>query len=491
LDVVNVVDGPGPEGALGRRIGQGLRWSFLNNAVGRIGSFLSGILIARILVPADFGVYAVALVVLNVMLSMNELGVSLAIVRRVGSVAPIAPTVNTVALVSSGVLFAAAWFSAPALAGALGAPGAVGVVRLLGVGVLIDALTAVPVALMTRAFMQRRRLQIDLIAFVISTPITIGLALTGHGAWGLAWGAVAGNLVSGILSVLWAPEHYRPGFDRAVARELLGFGLPLAGASVLLFLMLNVHYVVVGSVLGPTALGLFMMAFNLCSWPMTLVSSAIRRVSMAAFARFAEQGTGADGFRKAVFLVMALTAPLFVLLASYAPEIVVFLYGRTWAPAAAAVPALAVFGLARIAVELVYDYLVAVGRTMSNLWLHAAWLAALIPVLIFGAHRWGIAGVAGGHAVVVVVVVLPALAVVLKNAGISVAGMAKDAVLPVVGGALIGASALLVHRWAPPGFWALAIGGLVGAGVYIAIVGRQGLRTARLLLSDEIETASA
>ena len=91
--------------ALGRQIGRGLGWSFLNNAIGRLGSFLSGIVIARILVPEEFGVYAVALVVLNVMLSMNELGVSLAVVRRPGSVAPIAPTVTTVALVSSAVLF--------------------------------------------------------------------------------------------------------------------------------------------------------------------------------------------------------------------------------------------------------------------------------------------------------------------------------------------------------------------------------------------------
>lgn len=473
------------DGALGRQIGRGLGWSFLNNAIGRLGSFLSGIVIARILVPEEFGVYAVALVVLNVMLSMNELGVSLAVVRRPGSVASIAPTVTTVALVSSAVLFVGSWLAAPAVAVALGSPAATGVVRLLSVGVLIDGVTSVPVALMTRAFMQRRRLQIDLIAFVVSTPVTIGLAVAGYGAWGLAWGAVVANLVSGVLSVVWAPARYRPGFDRSVIGELLKFGLPLAGASMLLFLMLNVDYVTVGHLLGATALGLYTMAFNLCSWPSTLVSSAVRRVSMPAFARYAENGKGELGFRRGIFLVTVLTVPLVVLLACYANELIAFLYGANWVGAAVAVPTLAVLGLGRILVEIVYDYLVAIGRTMSNLWLHAVWLVALVPALVLGALRGGILGVAVGHAVVVVAVVLPALVLILKRAGVHIATLLRAVAMPVLAGGAIALSSLLVRELIPGSFWRLAIGGVLGLGIYGALVGRRARHEVRLFLADD------
>lgn len=307
-----------PVEALEGQIGRGLGWSFLNNAVGRIGSFLANVLVARIIMPEDFGIFAVALVALNVMLSMNELGVSLAIVRTPGPVTRIAPTVNTLALMSSGIIFVLALLVAPAFAAALGAPEATGVVRLMAVSVLVDAATAVPVALMTRAFMQRRRLQIDFIAFVVSTPVTILLAVNGLGAWGLAWGAVVGTLTSGLLSVLWAPEKYGFGLDLVEARELLRFGLPLAGASLLLLALVNVDYVVVGRLLGTTQLGLYMLAFNLCSWPITLVSTAVRRVSMAAFARFHERGDGPEGFRRATALLMAVAVPLCALLAVYA-----------------------------------------------------------------------------------------------------------------------------------------------------------------------------
>src|SRR5262249_13600134 len=83
---------PPAEPALGRRTSRALLWSFLNNVVGRVGSSLTAIVLARLLVPADYGVYAVALVALSALLSLNELGVSLAAVRWAGSVDRIPPT---------------------------------------------------------------------------------------------------------------------------------------------------------------------------------------------------------------------------------------------------------------------------------------------------------------------------------------------------------------------------------------------------------------
>src|SRR6202022_2733832 len=102
-----------------------------NQIVGRVGTTLMGILLARILVPANYGVYAVALVALNALLSMNELGVSVAIVRWPTDVARIAPTVKTLALSSSVVLYIGMFFAAPQVAQLLNAPEATGVLRVL------------------------------------------------------------------------------------------------------------------------------------------------------------------------------------------------------------------------------------------------------------------------------------------------------------------------------------------------------------------------
>ena len=122
---------PEPPDPPDRKVSKALGISFLNTAIGRLGTVLTGILLAHILVPADFGAFAVALVALAALLSINELGVSLALVRWPGNPRDIAPTVTTISMTSSAVLFVLCWFGAPELALQLGSPGATGVGRRL------------------------------------------------------------------------------------------------------------------------------------------------------------------------------------------------------------------------------------------------------------------------------------------------------------------------------------------------------------------------
>ena len=106
------------------RASRALGWSFISAAGLRFGTLGIGVLLARLLGPHAFGTYAVALVALLAVLSFNELGVSLAIVRWQGDPSEIAPTVTTISCVSSLILYVGFFFGAPAFATAMGAPAA-------------------------------------------------------------------------------------------------------------------------------------------------------------------------------------------------------------------------------------------------------------------------------------------------------------------------------------------------------------------------------
>jgi PST family polysaccharide transporter len=463
-----VVEGEQP---LGRAMGKGLAWSLLNNVIGRLGNFLSGIVVIRILSPEDYGVYAVGMVVLTVLLSMNELGVSVAIIQRKGEVDSIAPSVFTLSMLSSTAMALGGFLAAPYVASALSTPQATGLIRLLLVGVLIDGFTSVSNALITRAFEQRKRLIIDLLAFVSGTPLIIGLALAGDGAWSLGWGSVVGTAVGGIMAWYWAPKRYWFGWNREAAREVLKFGLPLAGSSVLLFVMLNVDYVVVGHVLGTVELGIYLLAFNLCSWPITVISSAIRRVTLAAFARMNEgEGGISDGFERTSGIVMALTLPICALLAAYSTQTIQFLYGDKWSGAGEVVRWLTVLSVGRVVVELAYDYLSAIGHSHSTLWLHGIWLVVLVPVLTIGAERYGLRGVGVGHALVVVAVVFPLVLLLVVRGGASVRKLFENLWLPTVGAGVILLSAIGVDRVVPGSLPQLLVGCTVGLLLYAAVI---------------------
>jgi O-antigen/teichoic acid export membrane protein len=457
--------------SLGTTARSALLWSLLNNLVGRVGTTLIGIVLARILVPEDYGVYAVALVVLNALWSVNELGVSLAVVRWPGDVSRIAPTVATLALGCSVLLWTATFFLAPLAAHALNAPEAVWVIRCLSLAILIDAVTAVPAALMTREFMQRDRMIVDMAGFGCGAVASIGLAVAGTGAWALVGSALLGNVVNAVFLLRRAPRLYGFGFDRALARELLAFGLPLALASLLMIALLNIDYVVIGAELGIVPLGFYLLGFNLSAWPVNMFSAPARRVSLPLFARLHNGETDASAaFGPVCALLLLVTLPACLILAVFAEPLVRTVYGGAWAPTAQVLPWLMVLAVARVMSELVYDFFVALGWSRTNLVVQLVWFVALLVVLPIAVRLDGIEGVAIGHAIVAVVVVGPAYGLALVRAGVSLRAIATQLVRPIAGAWLAAAAGIAVAVLVGDNLVQLTVGAAVVCAIYAACV---------------------
>ncbi|UUU39252.1 oligosaccharide flippase family protein [Streptomyces sp. NBC_00162] len=458
--------------SLGRKVGSAAKWSLVNTIVMRLGNFVTGIILARFFLgPEAWGVYGIAQTVLLVLLSANELGVSLAIVRWEGDPRRFAPTVLTLSAVSSCLLYAVLFAAAPAVAGVLGSPEASGVLRVMCLCVVLDGLSQVPAGFLTREFAQGRRMAVDGLNFVLSTAVTLLLAVQGWGAMSFAWGAVVGNVAALIGCCLAAPGTLRFGWDREQARALLRFGLPLAGASMLALGVVNVDTMVVGSALDPLALGFYVLAFNISGWPVRIVSEAARRVSFAGFSRLADSPQAlATGFGRALGVVTTATVPLCVLLAALAGPIVELVYGERWLPAARALPWLMALGLVRIGCELAYDCLVAIGRRRSLIAVQGLWLLVLIPALITGARGGGIVGVAQGHVLVAVVVVVPVYLLVLHRGGIGLGTVVRACAWPFLGGAVMTAVVLGLERYLGDGVLTLAVTGGAGTLCYAVCV---------------------
>ena len=445
---------PAETGELGGQVSRGLRWSLVNSAAGRAGSFIVGVALARILAPHDYGVYAVALIMMQLVLSLNDLGTSPAAIRCEAEELPrVTSTGATLTALMSVVLFAVMFAATPLFTSLVHTPQATGVVRLMCVGVLIDGAFAVPSALLTRSLRQDRRLISDLTVFAVSTALTLSLAIGGFGPWSLAWGQLGGNLAGGLVVLAVTRPRLRFGWDRQCARSQLAIGLPFTGATVLQIVILNVDSVVVGRLLGTTALGLYVLAFNLSSWPVTILAVTVRRVSVAALARLRDDADHLRAqFAKAVVLLFAVTAPVCGLLALLARPLISTVYGTKWLPAAAPLEFLAGLGAARVLVELFSDYLLVLGRARRILLLQAVWAALLIPALTVGARMDGLRGVALGHMVVAAVIVLPSYLLAVHFTGVRTGLIAAWATIPAAAtaAALTAASFAMLLSSRPP-----------------------------------------
>ena len=335
--------------------------------------------------------------------------------------------------------------AAPAFCEAMGAPGATNVVRLLAISVVIDGVVAAPAALMQREFRAGRRMLIDQVISWVGAIVSIGCALLGMGAMSLAIGRLAGALSGAVLFVVYEPVRF--GFDRAIARRLLRFGLPLAGSSVVLFSVTYVDQFIVGSVISPVALGFYVLAFNVANWPLKVFSQPVRQVSPAAFARLQGDPPALRGaFVSSVGLLTAVTLPVCLVLTGAAEPVIAVVYGSAWIPAAEALGWLGLLVGLRLFFELVYDYFVVLGSTRVILTVQLIWFVALVPSLYAGAELAGIAGAAAAHVAVAVVVVLPLYLRELHRDEIEWRSLLARVALPFACGAGVVAVALVADR---------------------------------------------
>lgn len=420
-------------------------WSVLNTVLSRLGTLGIGIVLARVLGPESFGTFAVALVALMAVLSFNELGVSLAIVRWPADPAKIVPTVNTISVAGSALFCVGAFFAAPAFTAAVGDKEATDVIRVLIISVFINGIVASPAALLQRHFREKTRMGIDQANVWVGAVLALVLAMAGFGAMALAIGRVAGSLLAAIMFLKVSPLPYRFGLDRVHLLPLLRFGLPLAGTSIIFFAVGYADQLTAGVLLGTTGLGLYVLAFNLSSWPMSILAQPLRRVAPAAFSSLQSDRRGMDAtLAVIVSVLLCATLPAMLFLAGISMPLIQLVYGPAWLPSAAVLSWLVIAAFAKILCDLAYDFLVVLGKSGTVFIIQAGSLAVQVPALILGAMMFGLPGLAAAQALVTGLVVLPCFLWRLHKTGVDLRSLTAGMWLPASVGLATGGLAWLV-----------------------------------------------
>ena len=463
--------------ALSAKVRKGALWVVASNLLLRIANLLITAVVARILSPHDFGVFAVALTVYVIVSSISDVGVSSCLMRADLDIDRLAPTVATVSIFSSAVLAVAMALFATPIATALGSAAAAGPIRIMSISVLLVGVFSVPNAQMTRDFKQDKVFLANAISFIPSTGLLILLAKNGGGATAFAWSRLAQQAVLGVVLIALLRRHYRPGLSRSALSVVLKFGIPLAGANFVNYVLLNVDYAFVGHLLGAARLGVYMLAFTLASAPYSLLGAVINNVAMPAFSRVKHDP---DLLRHAmatgVRTVTLIALPMCALTMALSAPLVLTLYGAKWAAAAGSLAVLSLYGAVFIVCLLFANMLTALGRTKFLLVLQLIWIGTLVPAMALGVHRDGILGAAYAHVAVIVPIVLPSYLLALKRVtGVRVLALGRAA-LP----ALLAASAAALGAWAAasrlaPPIVQLTAGLAAGGLIYAVAVGPQAL----------------
>ncbi len=308
---------------LTQRTLKGILWSYGTFIGGKGLTFVSTIILARLLLPEQFGLIGYCLVAIQYLDILNSAGIDSALIARRENLEE-AANAAFVANILLGILsFGLTWFLAPTVASFFKDDAIVPLLRLLGLSLPISGIGMVPDALLQRQLRFRVRLMPAVSRSLMKGIVSILLAVLGMGVWSLVWGQIVGILTSTLLA--WVLAGWKPTwrFDSNATRAVTGYGIHIVMIEALGALRGNVDYLLIGRILGAAALGYYTMAFRIPELLISSVNHAVGRVSLPALAITQSEPTKLRSFYFSylrylsifVFPVgagLTITAPLFI-----------------------------------------------------------------------------------------------------------------------------------------------------------------------------------
>jgi PST family polysaccharide transporter len=472
-----------PDGSIARKAVRAVALNYLAWFLGKAVVLISTAVLARLLSPDEFGLVGFATVAVAYLAVLQDLGLGAALIQRRDDLDDAADTVFTLNLVVGVLLAVTMALLAPSVASFFDEPAVAPLVRALSVTFVLNALATTHSALLERGLAFSRKLVPDVGSAIVKGAIGIGCAFGGLGAWSLVWGQIAGSVAVVVLS--WAVMPWRPRIRvrRSIVGSLTRFGGAVLVADLVHAAAANLDYVVVGKVLGGTALGIYVLAYRL---PELLLLGVVRVLNRAVFPAFASVQDRAEtlrrGFLATVRYVPLVVVPVAIGLVLAADPIVRALLGEQWLDA---IPVMRIIALSALVSSLMVsdgDVYKATGRPDVLARFAFLKLVLLVPALLVAAQH-GLVWVAGAHLATTILVKVARARAAARMIGVGwrdLGSAMSPVVMPAVALVVVASTALALTGDMSSMVQLLVVSG-TGASAYGAVlVAREGGELAQL-----------
>jgi O-antigen/teichoic acid export membrane protein/glycosyltransferase involved in cell wall biosynthesis len=437
-----------PENSRGldRSLAQGIAWTGGVKWVTQFVSWAVTLVVARLLSPADYGLFGMAMVYLGVAMLMSEAGLLPVVIQpkeldrelaaRLGGLGLAAGTVVGVASVAlSGVV---AWF--------FHEPRVQAVIIALSFTFVLRGAQVLPRGLLIRDLDFRRVAWLDAMESMGAALATVVLAIAGYGYWALVGGALFSLTFSTIFAWLWRPHRIVLTMRGSELRAPLKMGWQVMVSQFAWYAYCNADFAVVGRVLGKAALGAYGLAWTIANVPVDRITSLVGRVAAPVFSAVQHDRAALRRYLYALTEGLALiTLPACAGLALIADVLVRAMLVPAWNGAVVPLRILALYAAFRCVTSIHSQVLIFTGHARRNMNISIV-AAVALPICFVLASRWGTTGVAAVWLTVYPLVVGGAYVYwALEITGLSLTSYLQ-ALAPAVGGTAAMAVALTVIR---------------------------------------------
>ena len=381
--------------SLSKRVVRGGVWLFALRITNRGLGFIRTIILARLLLPEDFGILGIAMLATSTLDSLSQTGFQSALVQKKGDVNEYLDVAWTTLAVRGVILFFILFLSAPLIATFFSSTQAKLVIMVVAVNMLLTGFGNIGIMFFQKELEFNKQFLYELSATLVDLAVSISLAFILRNVWALVWGGIAKNCARFILSYVLHPYRPRIRFEKEKFQDLFGFGIWVSGSTILIFLITQGDDIFVGKMLGVTALGFYQMAYMLSNLPVTEITDVISRVTFPAYSKLQNDLTK---LREAYLQVLQLTAYISIPLAAgifvLGAEFTRIFLGQKWIPIVPAIQFLALAGLVGSITATTRPIFHGVGKPKFDTIWQVVRLLILVAVIYPLGMRWGIAGTA-------------------------------------------------------------------------------------------------
>jgi O-antigen/teichoic acid export membrane protein len=379
---------------LPKQAGAALVWKGVQLSAVNCIQLVRVLILARLLSPEDFGIMAIGMVVIGLLVTATDFGMTPALVQHTRVDERHYNGAWTIGVFRALTIACFIFAAAPMIARFFGEPGATNIIRVLALRPLFDGIASIKVAELTRDLRFRSLTLISVPAAVVDTLLAVALA-SHLGVWALALGTLAGSGAEAILSYVLAPHRPCLSLNMDVIRPLIRYGRWIFMTGLVAVVGTTVFQAVISRRLGVAELGVYFLAAKIAFLPLAAVSQVVGSVAFPLYVRLKSDVRQAQqAFQAILTAMMGLLVPIYTLLIVLAPSLVLHVLGPKWLGTTFVLQVLAFVGIICIIGEAVVPILKGMGQPSKVAVLHLVQSSLLIFLAWRLTSRFGVVGAA-------------------------------------------------------------------------------------------------
>lgn len=381
----------------------GLVWTFAKQFGNQIISFIVSIVLARILLPEEFGLIGMILVFITIGKALTNAGLTQSLIRDKEVDQEDLSTVFFFNLVASILVYFLIFFAAPFIAEFYDQEALVKIIRVLTLTFIISAFGAIQNTRLTKIMDFKTLTVISIPSTIASGILGVGLAYAGFGVWSLVWMRIAASAIATVQ--LWIYSKWAPSFIFSIEKfkDHFNFGYKLTLSSLLDTIFSNIYIIIIGKYFAASQVGFYTRAQTMQMLPVQNISKALNKVTYPLFAQIQDDNERLKRIYKQIMqMVIFVIAPVLIFAAVLAVPIFRFLLTEKWLPAVPYFQILCVVGILYPLNSYNLNVLKVKGR--SDLFLKLEVIKkSLIAVSIVIAFQFGIYGLLYSQAIMSII----------------------------------------------------------------------------------------